>query len=288
MKRKLSSSTRHRAGLLVVGLVASAGAISAVAPTPVSASTEIGVVVAPEFGLDKVVTKLHIIDTVGIVSRLPEVKATEDEARAMNAKLPTVTCKGSAGAVTPTAEYASDGGALTIIVVFDSVPSIESCTLSNSTYVQASGDTVYPISDAAKAALWGDPAKELAAANTRLRGAVPALRTAFADYRKSTDRGTYRGAWSRNAAARVDKTLKAYTVKSADLDFDAVDTSSKVMYLIRPVFPGARWVDLCQRLKDGRLPCLRFNPLSAKTKLWMSNQSAVQFTSQPTEETAVQ
>ena len=286
--KKLPHPTKRRLGLLVAGLVASAGAISAIAPSPVSASTEIGVVVATEFGLDKVITKLHIIDTVGVISRLPEVKATEDEAQAMNTKLPTVTCKGSAGTVTPSAEYGSSDGVLTIVLVFSSVPSIDSCTLSNSTYVQSSGDTVYPITDAAKAELWGDPAKTLKDANARLTAAVPALKKAYADHKASRKRTTFRGAWSEKAAVRVDKTLTAYTVKSADLDFDATDTSSKVMYLIRPPLGTALWVNLCQRLKDGRLPCLRFNPVNNKTKLWLSNEPAVQYTSQPTQETAAQ
>lgn len=288
MRRKLSITPRRRFGLVVAGLVASAGAISAVAPSPVSASTEVGVVVAPEYGLDKVITKLHIIDTVGVISRLPEVKATEDEARDKNATPPKVTCKGSTGTLTPQAEYASDAGVLTIIVVFSAVPTLDSCTLSNSTYVQASGDTVYPITDAAKAALWGDPAKELADANARLTAAIPALKKAYAEHKASRKRTTYRGAWSEQAAVRIDKTLTDYTVESADLDFDATDTSSKVMYLIRPPYRTARWVNLCQRLKDGRLTCLRFNPASNKTKLWLSNEPAVQFTSQPTQETAAQ
>ena len=274
--------------MLVAGLVAIAGAVSAVAPSPASASTVSGSVVATEFGIDKVVTKLHIIDTVGVISRLPEVKATGDEARAMNVKLPTVTCKTSSGTITPSAEYASDEGVLTIIVVFSSVPSVESCTLSNSTYVQASGDTVYPITDAAKAALWGDPAKELKDANARLTSAVPALKKAYAAHFKSRKRATYPGAWSEKAAARVDKSLTAYTVNAADMEIDATDPSAKVMYLIRPVYTGARWVDVCQRLKDGRLPCLRFNPLNNKTKLWLSNEPAVVYTSQPTQETAAQ
>ena len=288
MRRKLSTTPKRRFGLLVAGLVAGAGLVSAVAPSPVSASTEVGVVVAPEFGLDKVITKLHIIDTVGVISRLPEVKATEGEARTMNAKLPTVTCKGSTGTLTPYAEYTSDDGVLTIVITFSAVPTLDSCTLSNSTYVQASGDTVYPITDAAKAALWGDPAKELADANARLTAAIPALKKAYAAHKASKKRSIYRGAWSEQAAVRIDKTLTDYTVESADLDFDATDTSSKVMYLIRPPYRTARWVNLCQRLKDGRLTCLRFNPVSNKTKLWLSNEPAVQFTSQPTQETAAQ
>lgn len=279
---------RSRLGVLVAGLVASAGVVSASAPSIASASTEVGVVVAPEFGLDKVITKLHIIDTVGVISRLPEITATEDEAREKNATPPKVTCKGSTGTLTPQAEYASDAGVLTIIVVFSAVPTLDSCTLSNSTFVQASGDTVYPITDAAKAALWGDPVKELANANARLTAAIPALKKAYAEHKAKRTRITYRGSWSEKAAVRIDTALADHTVKSADLEFDATDTSSKVMYLIRPPFRTARWVNLCQRLKDGRLTCLRFNPVNNKTKLWLSNEPAVQFTSQPTQEAAAQ
>lgn len=286
MKKLTPPSMRSRLGVLVAGLVASAGVVSASAPSIASASTVVGSVVATEYGLDKVVTKLHIIDTVGVISRLPETKATAEAARTMNSNLPKLTCTGSTGSVTPSAEYASDNGVLTIIVVFSSAPAIDTCTLSNTTYVRASGDTVYPITDTAKAALWGDPVQELANANARLTSAVPALKKAFTDYRASKNRGKYLGAWSAGAAARVDKALAAYAVNSADFSYDATDTSSKVMYLLRPAFAGSRWVDLCQRLKDGRLPCLRFNPISNKTTSYLSNDPAVQFTSRPTTETA--
>lgn len=288
MYRHTMKPARRRAGLLIAGLVAGAGVLSAVAASPASAETVVGTVVAPEYGLDKVTTKIHIIDQVGVISRLPQVEGTADDATKLNATPPKVVCTGPAGTVTPTSEYASEEGVITIVVVFADVvdAKLDKCTLSNSTYVQATGDTVYPFSQSARTALWGEPKKALADANKRLKSAIPALRKAYADHQKSGAPETYLGAWSEKAAARVDKTLTNYTVESALFSFEASSTSPKTMYLIRPANHGPRWVDLCQRLKDGRLPCLRFNPVTNKSKLWINYSTPNIYTEDITQEPA--
>ena len=257
---------RNRVGKVVVGLLLSSGLFPIVAAAPASASTEVSSVVAPEFGLDKVTTKLHIIDNVGIVSRLPQTSATPEQATALNASAPKLTCTSKSGTTTLSGEYASEEGILTLIFVFDSTPSPESCTLSNTKYVQDSGDTVYPFTDAAKAALWGDPVTTLAAANERLSSAVPALQKAF------------RKGWGNAAIARVAKSLSNYKVSAVAFDFEATSTATDVMYVVRRDVPGPRWVNLCQRLKDARLACLRYNPITKKSKLWVNYNTPAYYT----------
>lgn len=249
---------KRRVGLVLAGAAASAAGVLGSSPASVSASTEIAVTVAPEYGLNKVATRLSIVDNVAVISRLPETAATLDEAAALNKTAPKLTCVGSAGTVTSDGEYASENDVLTIIFVFASTPTVDKCTLSNSTYVQAKGDTVYPLTATAKAEVFGDPAKTLAAANERLKSAIPALRA------------TFKGSWRSGAAARVDKALPKYTVKAAAFGFEASSTDTSVMYILRPEQHGTNWVHLCQRLKDGRLACLRYNPVAKTAKYWVN------------------
>lgn len=250
---------KRRVGLVLAGAAASLAAALGASPSSVSASTDIAVTVAPEYGLNKVATRLAFVDNVAVISRLPQTAATLDEAAALNAKsTPKLTCVGSAGTVTSDGEYASENDVLTIVFVFASTPSVSKCTLSNSTYVQAKGDTVYPLTAAAKAEVFGDPVKTLAAANERLKSAIPALRA------------TFKGSWRSGAAARVDKALTKYTVKAAAFSFEASSTDTKVMYILRPEEHGTNWIHLCQRLADGRLACLRYNPVAKTAKYWVN------------------
>lgn len=274
MEKHTQPSLKRRLGFLLAGAVASVAAAAGVTPSHVSASTELAVTVAPEYGLDKVATRLSIIENVGVVSRLPQILATPEAATELNKTAPKLTCVGSAGTVTVNGEYASEDDVLTMIFVFAAAPSVDKCTLSNTTYVQPTGDTVYPFSAAAKAELFGDPAKILAAANKRLKSAVPALRK------------SYQGSWTTGAAKRVDAALTKYTVKPALFAFEASSTSTKSMYILRPDNHNVRWVHLCQRLTDGRLACLRYNPVTNKSKLWVNYDSPNYFTQDLTQEPA--
>lgn len=249
------SHTRRRSTLLAAGLLTVGLAATAI-PSPVAAADTLSVTVANEFGIDKVISKLEITDSVAFISRLPEVKATIDEAIAKNTTAPELSCTSAAGSVkSSSGAYASLDGVLVLTFSFAAnVPSTtNSCTLSKTTYLKDSGDTVYPLSAAGRTALWGDPTTVREATEARLSSLKPGLKKAMT------------GAWKKNYTKVFAKALPSYTWKSVDSKIDVTSTSTKDMYIVRNDGSTTGWVNICQRLADGRTVCMKYSPLKKST-----------------------
>lgn len=215
-----------------------------------AALTALTVTMPDAYGLDKVISTIDVKNNVAIVTRIPVVTATAAQATTRNATPPTLVC----GTATSTGEYASIDDTLVVRFAFDkAIPaSIDSCKLTKSDFVNAKADTTYPFTEAARQALWGDPTKTLDDAKARLSGVTKSIRKAF------------NGPWTGNFAKRIAANAKAYTWSAVNFRFDADSTNTKTMYILRPENHGAFWLNVCQRLADGRLVCMKYHPVSNK------------------------
>lgn len=279
------SLMKRRVGAVLAAVMASAGLTSALV-SPVSAATEatvtdVSVTVATAFGANKVTSTLAVYDTVAVVSREPQVTGTFADAEKLNATRPTLTCKVGLGTaaertITTTGDYVSHNTVISLAFAFSaSVPStVDTCTLSTSTFVKASGNMDYPLSAAGRAALWGDPAVVLKKTQDRLKAIAPKVRSVF------------NGKWGTDYTKRISGAVRNYKFVAVSSRFDASSTSTKTMYIVRLQNHPTNWINICQRLLDARLVCMRFNPVTNKSTFTASNTSSNYYTTPLTTEVA--
>lgn len=256
MLKTNSTSRRWRfgavgAGIVVVtGLLATGSASAATDPGPTSLSAT----VSEAYGRDKVSSTIAIDGSAAVINRLPNVAATDAELAKRNATAPTLSCKVGSATITATGEYVNLDGV--VAMFFDFVnnfpPAAESCTVAKSSFINATADTTYPFTAAARAALWGNPAKALDAAKSRLSGVAPTLGRLFT------------GSWGTDYVQRIAKAVPQYKWTGIHFRIDATSTSAKSMYISRPTPHGAAWINVCQRLVDGRIVCMKYHPVSKK------------------------
>lgn len=271
------SLMKRRVGAALVAAMACAGLGTAWA-SPASAVTDVSVSIATAYGANKVTSELSIYDTVAVITRTPQIEGTPDDAATRNATRPTLTCTvglgtASASTLTSTGEYVSHDGILNMAFLFaNAVPAtVDSCTLTTSTFIKKSGDTVYPLSQAGRTALWGDPAKTLSKAQNRLKSVAPQVRSVF------------NGKWGDDFTARIARAVKNYKLVEVARRLDASSTSSKTMYVLRWPGHATNWIHICQRLADGRLTCMRYNPVTNKSTFWIDTTSTNYYTTSLTQ-----
>lgn len=272
MHEKTSANGRRRGAVLSAALTV-VGVLATAVPSA-SADTSFTATVAEEYGLDKVTSTILIEGQVAVIQRTPSIAATIAEAEAKDASRPTLTCKTSSATVTSTGNYISVNDILVMHFTFasDIDSTTDSCTVSKSDYLTSTKDTTYPFTTAARTALWGDSATEIASAKARLGSASTKLRTVF------------RGSWGKNYVKRISTALKDYTWTEVDFSFDATSTASTVMYIVRPSIRTGQWLNVCQRTKDGTLVCMNYNPLRKKSSFSVDTTNKNIYTGTITEE----
>lgn len=235
------------AALALVGILTTA------APS-VSAETSLTATVAEEYGLDKVTSTIIIEGAVAVIQRTPAITATIAEAEAKDASRPTLTCKTASATVNSTGNYVSINDILVMHFSFASevAATTDSCTVSKSDYLTSTKDTTYPFTAAARTALWGDSATEITATRGRLDAMTAKLRA------------TFRKSWTAKYTERIAKAIPAYSWSQVDFAFEATSTSKTQMYVVQPGARTGFWLKICQRMADGALVCMDYNPVRNK------------------------
>jgi hypothetical protein len=252
MLKEHHSSLRRR-GVALSAALTLVGVLTDAAPS-ISADTSLSSSAAEEYGLDKVTSTIIIEGSVAVIQRTPAIAATIAEAEAKDASRPTLTCKTAAATVTSTGNYVSINDILVMHFAFTSEidATTDSCTVSKSEYLTSTKDTTYPFTAAGRTALWGDSTKEIDAAKARLDAMTAKLRA------------TFRKSWTAKYTERIAKAIPAYKWSQIDFTFEATSTAKTQMYVVRPGLRTGFWLKICQRMADGVLVCMNYNPVRNK------------------------